>query len=64
MPSSLRRGHDWTPEQWLQATENARRAARYRFAQQRIDKIAAGDPPLTAEQRTELARRLTAGAAP
>jgi hypothetical protein len=37
------------------------REARYRFAQERIDKIATGDPPLTAEQRAELARRLTAG---
>jgi hypothetical protein len=50
-----------TREQWLERTENARRAARFRFAQERIDKIAAGDPPLTAEQRAELARRLTAG---
>lgn len=63
MPSSLRRGH-WTPEQWLQATENARREARYRHAQRRVDKIASGDPPLTDEQLAELAHRLrTAGEA-
>jgi hypothetical protein len=50
-----------TREQWQQATENARREARYRFARERIGKIATGDPPLTAEQRAELARLLTAG---
>jgi hypothetical protein len=50
-----------TREQWLERTENARREARFRFARERIDKIAAGDPPLTTEQRAELARRLTAG---
>jgi hypothetical protein len=63
MPASPQRGRDRTPEQWLQATENARRQARYRFAQQRIDKIASGDPPLTGEQLVELARRLMAGSA-
>jgi hypothetical protein len=64
MPAPLRRGRDRTPEQWLQATENARRHARYRFACDRIDKIVSGNPPLTIEQRTELARRLTAGETP
>jgi hypothetical protein len=58
MPRPLRRGRDWTPEQWLQATEAARREARYRFARDRIDKIASGTPALTTEQRAELARRL------
>jgi hypothetical protein len=62
MPSSLRRGHDWTPEQWLEATENARREARYRHARERIDRIASGTPALTIEQRAELARRLLAPA--
>jgi hypothetical protein len=61
MPSPSRRGRDRTPEQWLQATENARREARFRFARDRIGKIVAADPPLTAEQRAELARLLTAG---
>jgi hypothetical protein len=61
MPDPSRRGRDRTPEQWQQATENARRAARYRFARDRIDKIAIGAPPLTPEQRIELARRLLAG---
>jgi hypothetical protein len=50
-----------TREQWLQRTENARREARFRFARDRIDKIATGTPPLTPEQRAELARRLLAG---
>jgi hypothetical protein len=63
MPSPSRRGRDWTPEQWQQATENARRAARFRFACDRIDKIASGSPPLTAEQLAELARRLAGDAA-
>ena len=46
-------------EQWLERTENARRAARFKFAAERIRKIAVGDPPLTAEQRAELATILT-----
>jgi hypothetical protein len=50
-----------TREQWRQRTENARREARFRFARDRIGKIVAADPPLTAEQRAELARLLTAG---
>jgi hypothetical protein len=50
-----------TREQWLQRTENARREARFRFARDRIGKIVAADPPLTAEQRAELVRLLTAG---
>jgi hypothetical protein len=61
MPSPSRRGRARTLEQWQQATENARRAARYRFARDRIDKIASGTPPLTPEQRAELARRILAG---
>ncbi len=58
MPTALRRGRDRTPEQWQQATEAARREARYRFALERIDKITSGSPALTIEQRAELARRL------
>ena len=64
MPSAIRRGHDRTPEQWRQATENARREARYRHARDRIDKIASGTPPFTPEQRAELARRILAGGTP
>jgi hypothetical protein len=44
-----------TREQWLQRTENARREARFRFAQDRVRKIAGGDPALTDEQRAKLA---------
>jgi hypothetical protein len=53
MPITSRR------EQWLERTENARRAARFKFAAERIRKIAVGDPPLTDEQRAELATILT-----
>jgi hypothetical protein len=35
--------------------ENARRAARFRFAQDRIRKIVDGAPPLTDEQLAKLA---------
>jgi hypothetical protein len=55
MPSPSRRGRDWTPEEWLRATENARREARFRFAEQRVRKIVAGAPALTDEQRATLA---------
>lgn len=49
-----------TREQWLERTENARRSARFKFALKRVDKIAAGEPPLTAAMRAELARRILA----
>lgn len=35
--------------------ENARRNARYTYAERRIRKIADGDPPLTQQQRSKLA---------
>lgn len=38
--------------------ENARRAARYKFAQDRIKKIVDGMPPLTDEQLANLATLL------
>jgi hypothetical protein len=44
-----------TREQWLQLTEKARREARFRFAEDRVRKIAAGAPPLTDQQRAKLA---------
>jgi len=44
-----------TREQWRERTENARREARYKHAEQRVRKIAGGDPALTAEQRAKLA---------
>jgi hypothetical protein len=62
MPAPPRR--DLPLEHRLAVTENARREARYRCAQRRVDKIANGTPALTIEQRAELARRLTAGEGP
>jgi hypothetical protein len=44
-----------TREQWLQLTENARREARFRFAEDRVRKIVAGAPALTDQQRAKLA---------
>jgi len=43
-------------------TENARRAARFKFAQDRIKKIVDGMPPLTDEQLSKLAVLLHGGA--
>jgi hypothetical protein len=62
MPRPLRRGRDLTPEQWQQATDNARLASRYKFAEARVRKIAAGTPALTPEMRAELARIILAPA--
>jgi hypothetical protein len=44
-----------TREQWQQATENARREARYKHAEDRVRKIAAGTPVLTDQQLAALA---------
>jgi hypothetical protein len=44
-----------------QQTENARRAARYTYAQRRIKKIVDGWPPLTEAQRDQLALLLRPG---
>ena len=44
-----------TREQWAQRTENARREARYKHAEDRVRKIAAGTPALTDQQRARLA---------
>jgi hypothetical protein len=60
MPT-LGQSRDLTAEEWLDRTENARRAARYRAAEERVRKIATGTPQLTTEQRTELARLLFEG---
>jgi hypothetical protein len=43
-------------------TENARRAARFKFAQDRIKRIVDGAPPLTDEQLSKLAVLLHGGA--
>ena len=44
-------------------TENARRAARFKFAQDRIKRIVDGMPPLTDEQLSRLAVLLRPGEA-
>ncbi len=44
-----------TREERSDALINARRAARYKFAEDRIRKIVDGAPPLTAEQLDRLA---------
>lgn len=51
-----------TPEQIREATEHARRMARYGHARERIRKIVDGAPPLTQEQRSSLALLLTGSA--
>jgi hypothetical protein len=60
MPGSHRR-RPQTREQWQQATENARREARYKHAEVRVRKIADGDPALTNQQRANLAAILVPG---
>jgi hypothetical protein len=50
-----------TREQWQQATENARREARYKHAEDRVRKIVAGAPALTDQQRATLAAILVPG---
>ena len=52
-----------TPEQWRDQTEEARRSARFKFAQDRIRKIVDGAPPLTPDQRAKLAALLNCGGA-
>jgi hypothetical protein len=52
---------EWTPEQWREATEEARRSARFKFAEDRIKRIVAGWPPLTEQQRERLALLLNPG---
>ncbi len=51
-----------TREQRSDALINARRAARYKFAEDRIRKIVDGAPPLTPEQLTRLAAILAPAA--
>ncbi len=49
-----------TPDRTL----NARRAARFKFAEDRVRKIVAGAPPLTPDMRDRLAQLLTGDGAP
>jgi hypothetical protein len=51
-----------TPEQRRAATEPARIGARFFYAESRVRKIAATDPPLTRAQLIELAEILLAAA--
>jgi hypothetical protein len=60
MPAPPRR--DWPLERRLAVMEAARRQSRFKAAKQRIRKISAGDPPLTDEQRAELAEIILAPA--
>ena len=50
-----------TAEDWREATEDARRSARYKFAEDRIKRIVDGMPPLTDEQLSKLAVLLRSG---
>jgi hypothetical protein len=50
-----------THEERREATEPARRAARYKYAEDRIRKIVDGWPPLTPAQRERLALLLRPG---
>jgi hypothetical protein len=46
---------EWTAEQWRKTTEGARRRARFKYAQDRIRKIAQARPPFTDEELSQLA---------
>jgi hypothetical protein len=52
---------DLCAEDRAAATEPARRAARFKFAQERIKRIVDGMPPLTDEQLSKLAVLLRPG---
>lgn len=45
----------WTADDRAAATENARRQSRFKHARERVRRISDGAPPLTGEQRGELA---------
>lgn len=53
----------WTADDYRTHTEDARRSARYKFAQERIKRIVNGYPPFTDEQLSGLAVLLTPEAA-
>jgi hypothetical protein len=46
---------EWTAEEWRDATTEARRNARFKYAEDRIRKIVDGMPPLTDDQLAKLA---------
>jgi hypothetical protein len=49
-----------TREEWAASTERARRLARFKYAMDRVAKIADGEPRLTDEELTALADVLLA----
>lgn len=51
----------WTADDYRAKTEDARRAARYKFARERIKRIVAGSPPLTDQELSDLAVLLYGG---
>ena len=55
------RWENQTPEQIAEATEPARRASRFKAAEDRIKKIVDGMPPLTDDQLAKLAVLLHGG---
>ena len=51
-----------TVEEWREQTKEARRSARYKFAEDRVRKIVDGSPELTDEQLAKLAAIINGGA--
>jgi hypothetical protein len=54
---------EWTADDFRERTEDARRQARFKAAEERVRRIADGMPPLTPEQRERLALLLHPGPA-
>ena len=52
---------EWTTDEYREKTENARRIARFQFAEARIQKIVDGMPPFTEQQLARLVEKLLAG---
>jgi hypothetical protein len=53
-----KRRDEWTADEWRDTTTEARRKARFKFAEDRIRKIVDGMPPLSDEQLSRLAALL------
>lgn len=58
---TIERGRERALEERRRQTLKGRRAARYKFAEERIKKIVDGMPPLTDEQLSKLAVLLQGG---
>ena len=52
---------EWTLDDFRERTEDARRIARFKFAEDRIQKIVDGMPPFTDEQLSRLVELLRTG---